>query len=266
MPSDVVDLRDFDRSALGQVARRAIRRAIQRIWPDLRGMRLLGLGYATPFLPALAADTERTVALMPAALGVLGWPPQGRNLVVLADEGELPFADYSIDRVLLIHGLETADETRALLKEVWRILAGGGRVLIVAPNRRGIWARLDHTPFGSGRPYTMPQLSRLLREEQFTPTGSDTALFVPPFTRRMMLRSAAAWERIGHRAFPTVAGVLLVEAAKQIYAKPAAARLPRRRLVYAPGAVPIRPGAISAGGNTALRARGVPCDLRSDPQ
>ena len=57
-------------------------------------MRLLGLGYATPFLPALGPDTERTVAVMPASLGVLRWPPDGRNLVALADEGELPFADY----------------------------------------------------------------------------------------------------------------------------------------------------------------------------
>jgi SAM-dependent methyltransferase len=247
MPSDVVDLRDFYRSPLGQVARRMIRRAVQRMWPDLRGMRLLGLGYATPFLAALAPDTERTIALMPAPLGVLRWPADGANLVALADEGELPFADYSIDRVLLIHGLETAEETRALLKEVWRVLAGGGRVLVVAPNRRGIWARLDHTPFGSGRPYTMSQLSRLLREEQFTPVGIDTALFIPPFTRRVLLRSAAAWERIGNRSFPTFAGVLLVEAAKQIYARPAAARLPRRRLVYAPGAAPIRPGAVGLG-------------------
>jgi ubiquinone/menaquinone biosynthesis C-methylase UbiE len=154
--------------------------------------------------------------------------------VALADEAELPFADYSIDRVLLVHALETSDETRAMLKEVWRVLAGGGRVLIVTPNRRGIWARLDRTPFGSGRPYTMSQLSQLLRDEQFTPVGSDTALFIPPLTSRMMLRSAAAWERAGRRWFPTFAGVLLVEATKQIYAKPAAVRAPRRRLVYAP--------------------------------
>jgi SAM-dependent methyltransferase len=234
MASDVVDLRDFYRSALGQVARRMIRRAIQRVWPDLHGMRLLGLGYATPFLSALSAETERTIAVMPASLGVLGWPSEGPNVVALADEGELPFADYSIDRVLLVHALETSDEVRAMLKEIWRVLAGGGRVLIVAPNRRGIWARLDRTPFGSGRPYTQSQLSQLLRDEQFTPIGSDAALFVPPATGRMVRRSAAAWERIGRRWFPTFAGVLLVEATKQIYAKPAAAREPRRRLVYAP--------------------------------
>jgi len=234
MASDVVDLRDFYRSALGQVARRMIRRAIQRVWPDLRGMRLLGIGYATPFLSALSPATERTIAVMPATLGVLRWPSEGGNLVTLAEEGELPFADYSIDRVVLVHAIETSDEVRAMLKEIWRVLAGGGRVLVVAPNRRGIWARLDRTPFGSGRPYTMSQLSQLLRDEQFTPIGSDTALFIPPATSRVMLRSAAAWERIGKRWFPTFAGVLMVEATKQIYAKPAAARAPRRRLVYTP--------------------------------
>jgi SAM-dependent methyltransferase len=236
MPSDVVDLRDFYLTGLGQVARRMIRRAIRRIWPDLRGMRLLGIGYATPFLSVISAETERTVALMPASQGVLGWSPEGRNLVTLADEGELPFADYSIDRVLLVHGLETSEPAGPMMKEIWRVLAGGGRLLIVVPNRRGIWARLDRTPFGSGRPYTMSQLSHLLREELFTPVGTDAALFVPPARKRVILRSAPAWERAGKRWFPRFAGVVLIEATKQIYAKPTAARVPRRRLVYAPAA------------------------------
>ncbi len=197
-------------------------------------MRLLGVGYATPFLSAISAETERTAALMPASQGVLGWAPEGGNVVVLADEDELPFSDYSIDRVLVVHALETSEAAGMFLKEIWRVLAGGGRLLIVVPNRRGIWARLDRTPFGSGRPYTMSQLSHLLREQLFTPVGADTALFVPPSRDRMVLRSAPAWERVGKRWFPTFAGVVLIEAAKQIYAKPAAARVPRRRLVYAP--------------------------------
>ncbi len=234
MPSDVVDLRDFYMTGLGQVARRMIRRAIRRIWPGLHGMRLLGMGYATPFLSAVSAETERTVALMPASQGVLDWSPDGRNLVALGDEGELPFADYSIDRVLLVHALETSEPAEPMLKEIWRVLAGGGRLLIVAPNRRGIWARLDLTPFGSGRPYTMSQLSHLLRQELFIPVATDAALFIPPTRAGMVLRSAPAWERIGKRWFPRFAGVVLVEATKQIYAKPTPAGVPRRRLVYAP--------------------------------
>src|SRR4051794_1816653 len=165
MASDVVDLRDFYRTALGQVARRMLRRAVQRVWPDLRGMRLLGIGYATPFLSALAPDTERTVGLMPASLGVLRWPLQARNLVTLADEAELPFADYSIDRVVLVHALETSEEVRAMLKEIWRVLAGGGRLVIIAPNRRGLWGRLDRTPLGPGPADTAHQPSPFFRDQ-----------------------------------------------------------------------------------------------------
>src|ERR1700730_14250492 len=109
MSSDVVDLRDFYRTGLGQVARRMIRDAVRRMWPDLRGMRLLGIGYPTPFLAAISPETERTVALMPASLGVLGWSPEGRNLVTLADERVLPFADFSMDRVILVHALENSE-------------------------------------------------------------------------------------------------------------------------------------------------------------
>src|SRR5258708_16669108 len=164
MASDVVDLRDFYRTILGQVARRMIRRAIQRMWPDLHGMRLVGIGYATPFLSALSGATERTVAMMPASLGVLAWPIDGPNLVTLADEAELPFADYSIDRVVLVHALETSEEVRAMLKEIWRGLAGGGRLLIIPPNRRGLWARLAPPPFRSPPPYTTSHPSQLPRD------------------------------------------------------------------------------------------------------
>ena len=234
MASDVVDLRDFYRTALGQVARRMIRQAVRRMWPDLHGLRLLGIGYPAPFLTALSPETERTVALMPASLGVLAWPPEGANLALLADEGELPLADFSMDRVLLVHALENSEQAGTMLKEVWRVLAGGGRLMVIAPNRRGIWARLDRTPFGSGRPYTMSQLSQLLRDELFTPVATGAALFVPPSRSRMVLRSARAWERAGTRWFPTFAGVVMVEATKQIYAKPIAAREPKRRFVYTP--------------------------------
>ena len=234
MHADVVDLRDFYQSRLGQVARRMIRRRIRLIWPDLSGMRLLGLGYATPYLRPFRAEAERSVAVMPSWQGVLQWPPEGPNAVALADEGELPLQDYSIDRVLLIHGLEFSEQARALLKEVWRVLAGGGRLLVVTPNRRGIWARVDGTPFGQGHPYTPAQLSRLLREAEFTPERVSTALFVPPNGSRMVLRSANAIERIGERWFTTFAGVSVVEATKQLYAKPAAKRKETRRRVYVP--------------------------------
>ena len=234
MFADVVDLREFYDTRLGLVARRMLVRRIRAMWPEVAGMRLLGLGYATPYLRPFLGEAERVMALMPAAQGVLHWPPEGPNRVVLADESELPLPDFSIDRVLLVHGLEFSEQVRPLLKEVWRVLAGGGRVLVVVPNRRGIWARIDGTPFGQGHPYTPSQLSRLLREESFTPERNSAALYVPPTRSRMMLRSAAAIESVGQRWFTTFAGVVMVEATKEIYARPLVAQKMKLRKVYLP--------------------------------
>ena len=234
MYADVVDLRDFYASRLGQVARRLVRRRIRLIWPSLTGMRLLGLGYATPYLRLFRDEAERVIAVMPSSQGVLPWPSEGPNAVTLADEGELPLQDFSVDRVLLVHGLEYSEQIRLLLKEIWRVMAGGGRLMAVVPNRRGIWARIDSTPFGQGHPFTPGQLSRLLRDADFTPERVGAALFVPPTGSRMMLRSAYAIERIGERWFTTFAGVSIVEASKQLYAKPAIKRKEKPRRVYVP--------------------------------
>ncbi len=215
---DVVGLRDFYETQLGARARRRRRRGVRSMWPDVKGQRVLGLGYATPYLRQFLSEAERTLAFMPASKGVLHWPTEGRGLTALVDEAELPLPDLSVDRVLLVHGLESSEYQRDMLREAWRVLTGEGRLLIVAPNRGGIWARLERTPLGWGQPYSAAQLSRLLRDNMFTPTRSRRALYIPPLRTRALLRSAPAWERIGSRWFPTFGGVVLVEAGKQLYA------------------------------------------------
>ncbi len=234
MWTDVVDLRDFYGSSLGQLARRYVRRQVRRMWPDVRGLSLLGLGYATPYLRPFRDEAERVLAFMPAAQGVLHWPPEGPGLVALADEAELPLPDESIDRVLLAHSLEFTEQLRPMLREVWRVMSGSGRLLVIAPNRRGIWARIDRTPFGHGHPYTLSQLSRVLRDNMFTPVESTVALYVPPSSSRMLLTAAPAWEKVGHRWFRTFAGVVMIEASKQIYAATPVRAVRRRRPILLP--------------------------------
>jgi SAM-dependent methyltransferase len=235
MWSDAIDLRDFYRTSLGQMARRVIRRRIREIWPNTTDMQILGLGYASPYLLPFRDASERVISTMPAGQGVLHWPTDGPNLVTLADEAELPFADTSFDRVLLVHAIESAEQLRPMLREIWRVMQDGGRLLIVVPNRRGIWARLDRTPFGNGRPYTLPQITRLVRDNLFTPVSTSHGLFMPPSRRRMLVSSAPAWENIGRRWFPHFGGVIFVEATKQIYAAtPVSVRKRRGRRVYLP--------------------------------
>jgi SAM-dependent methyltransferase len=179
---------------------------------------VLGLGYATPYLRPFREEAERVIAVMPARMGVLHWPPEGPNLTCIADDAELPLPDLTIDRILIVHGLECTEQLRALLREAWRVMADSGRLLVVVPNRRSIWARVDHTPFGHGHPYSLTQLRRLLRDSMFTPVRAARALYVPPSRRRFVLAAAAAWEQIGDRWFQPLAGVAMLEASKQIYA------------------------------------------------
>ena len=74
MTIDVIDLRDFYSQRLGIVARRLINRGIHARWPNAEGQRVLGLGYPTPYLGLFREDSERCIAFMPAAQGVLKWP------------------------------------------------------------------------------------------------------------------------------------------------------------------------------------------------
>ena len=171
MTIDVIDLRDFYSQRLGIVARRLINRGIQARWPDAEGQRVLGLGYPTPYLGLFREDSERCIAFMPAAQGVLKWPTARPTLATLVDEFSLPLPDAAVDRILLVHALEMSDDPEGLLREVWRVLAPSGRMMAVIPNRRGVWTRTDNTPFGHGRPYSRSQITQLLRQTWFTPTG-----------------------------------------------------------------------------------------------
>ena len=152
MHTDIVDLREFYHSKLGMQASHAISMALSSLWANLPGERLVGLGYTVPYLDRFGPDAERVFAFMPAGQGAVNWPMGKPSSTVLVFEEELPLPDASIDRVLMVHSLEFAEDPRESLKEVWRILAPGGRLVIVAPNRRGVWARFEHTPFGAGRP------------------------------------------------------------------------------------------------------------------
>lgn len=234
---DVIDLNAFYRSRLGKVARRFIRDRIRELWPDVRGQVVAGLGYATPYLKQFEGEAERVLAVMPAHQGVTHWPRGKPNRVTLAAETDLPFPDYSVDRLLLVHALETSEDLRRTMREAWRVLSGNGRMMIVVPARRGFWSRRDLTPFGMGKPYTVGQVQRLLRETQFDPQYVYRALYVPPMRWNFLLHSAPVWEQLGKQWFPRLGGVLLVEASKQIYSVTPVRAAAKKRLVVLPGAV-----------------------------
>lgn len=232
MHTDIVDLREFYHSPLGRLAGHSIAMALSSLWARMPEERLVGLGYAVPYLDRFRSDTERTFAFMPAGQGAVNWPPGEPSSTALVFDEDLPLPDASVDRVLMVHSLEFAESPRETMKELWRVLAPGGRLVIVVPNRRGFWARMEHTPFGSGRPYSRGQLTALLRETNFTPGATAEALFFPPSKRRSVQKLRGLFERLGRALWPIFSGVIVVEAQKRLYqGLPVAARASRRVFV-----------------------------------
>ena len=217
MSTDVTDLRSFYASPLGHVARRFIGRTVLRFWGDVAGTRLIGIGYAVPYLTLLKDRAERTLAFMPATQGVVNWTAAGGSASALVDPLLLPLDDASVDRVLLVHALESSESAEDLLAECWRVLAPGGRLLLIVPNRRGLWARMDGTPFGHGRPFSRSQLEKLMRAALFDPENWAEALYTPPLQRPSVLRSAAMWEKAGAGLGLPFSGVHVIDATKQFY-------------------------------------------------
>lgn len=218
MRTDVLDLNDFYASSLGQMTVRLLRARLREVWPNVRGEKVLGLGYATPFLRPFKEEAERVLAFMPAQQGVTRWPRKGANLTSLIDEMDLPLPDRSVDRVLLVHALESTELVRPMLREIWRVMADSGRLITVAPTRAGLWSQLDRSPFYQGHPYSPRQVAGLLRANMFAPMRQTRALFMPPTRSRLMMRMAPTVERFGERWLGRFAGVSVIESGKQLYA------------------------------------------------
>jgi len=215
---DVRDLTAFYDTPLGQLARQVILRHVENFWPDLRGLRVLGYGFVLPYA-RLFTGCERAIAALPAPCGALAWSPhgnEGRNAALVCEEDALPFPDLFFDRILIVHGLESAESLRPLLRQLWRVLAPEGKILLVAPNRASLWAQVQVSPFGHGRPFSRMELQGLLEGALLEPLRWSRTLYAPPFDS--VTGSGTGWERLGRKLVPGIGGVHVVEASKSLYA------------------------------------------------
>lgn len=237
---DVIGLRDFYATPLGRVVKHVLRERVMARWDNVAGLTLMGLGYATPYLSPYRANALRTLAFMPAEQGVIHWPrPSEPSSTALVEEEALPLPSGSVDRALLVHSLEVSRHPADLLREVWRSLDGGGRLLLIVPSRRGWWAGAEWTPFGHGRPFSRGQLTELLRETLFSPLDWTEALYVPPTTRRTLLRAGLMLEKTGRALNLPFSGVHVVEATKQVYSAIPARRASRLAAQLRPVLLPV---------------------------
>lgn len=208
---------NFYNTRPGRTIRHVITAHLSALLPRDPTLSWAALGYPQPCLDLL---TARGVAL-PVAVGLPGktggqiWPASGLNRTVLLEQEELPFASNSLDAVVLLHGLEFAREPEKLISECARVLIGQGRLILVVPNRRSLWAAADWSPFGCGRPFTYNQVARLLNDHSLVVEQHNTALFVPPYRWRPLWRMAVGFERLGPLMMPGIGGLHVFEASKQ---------------------------------------------------
>ena len=215
---DIMSLRQFYASPLGDAMRHILTDSILQMWPLLKGDCVLGLGYTSPYLEPYLEDGENVIICMPAQQGAAYWPAGACNRVFLSHESALPLAENSINRILMVHSVENSEQLSWMMDEAWRVLTPGGRILMVVPNRLGLWSHVNNNPFGSGRPFSMSQVRGLLVEHDFMLLRHRHSLFALPINSNSFCRMALWFERLGNFLYPILGGVLLVEAEKQVYA------------------------------------------------
>lgn len=218
LPPDVVALRRFYSSELGQCVRRDLGAAISRYWHDVDDLSIAGLGFSLPYLRQFLPGARRVVSVMFPHLGAMYWPADVSNHSLLAHESALPLKESSIARVLVCHGVEHSHHLASLMQEIYRILSPGGRALLVVPNRRGLWASQNDNPLAAGHPYNANQLKHRAELAGLTYTRATSALFYPPSDWRAVRRLSATLELLGRVFIPQLGGALLVEVEKQLYA------------------------------------------------
>lgn len=213
---DILKLRDFYHGNVGRTVRRALRPLVEA-WLPTEGY-VLGIGYTQPYMKP-QIDNPHASILMPARMGVVHWPQGHENRTLMAWENRLPYADGTFDTIFIAHALEYSGNPQALLQEVWRVLKPHGRAVVMVPNRRSPWCRIELplSPFVRGHPYSSRELHKLLRLSHFKINQAVYGLYVPPTTRGWLLRAHRTFDKMGQRWWPLLGGIILVEAQKDMY-------------------------------------------------
>ena len=240
MRPDVIDLQAFYGSRQGQLVRRLVGRQIRTLWPDLTGAaRARRSATRCPFLGPLGRGGRAGLRGHAAGPGrACAGRRSAPNQVLLAAEDELPLADRSIDRVLMVHALEVG---RAVAAAAARGLAGAGRRRPGADRgaqpARAVVPQREHAV----RPWPAVQLGPAEGGAAQQPVRAAAHARARCSCRRAARACCCAprWSgsAIGLRWAKRFAGVLLMAAEKQIYAAPVEpARQAPRAPAYAAGA------------------------------
>ena len=173
--------------------------------------------------------------------GVVG--EQG-NVAVGCVPFHLPFANQSLDLVLLPHVLDFSPQPHQVLREVERVLVPEGRAVLTGFNPYSLWGmarrlKNQQCPPWQGRFIALHRLKDWLRVLSLEPAGGAFLCYRPPFEGEAWLARCAFMEDAGDRWWPAAAGVYGLEVIKRVHGM---RLLTPRWQTYAPRALAVPVG------------------------
>ena len=210
----------FYDSFLGKAAVQLIEARLKNTFQDTMNLKILGIGYPVPWIENFSVIARDLFLGTPSEFNDFKWSRNMLNQSFVFDHISLPIPDFYFDKVFICHLIEISSEVEKLISEIWRILDGQGKLILILPNRLGLWSRNENNPFGQGTPFSSFQIVSLLSQNGFKNIKINFSLYFPPVENKIVLNNADKFEFIMSKIFPSMGGIMIVEATKSIYAIP----------------------------------------------
>lgn len=193
---------------------------------DVFGFHAIQLGF--PEIDSLRGNRISTRALALRRNEVLPFEgvgaARGGPQLRLDQFEDLPFADDTVDLLVLPHVLELALDPHQVLREAARVLRPEGRILITGFNPISLWGARDvfARPFGTPlvplarTSISLPRLRDWLEVLSFQAERGRHGCYRPPLRKQKSLERCAFMEQIGDRLWPICGAVYLQVAVKRV--------------------------------------------------
>lgn len=165
----------FYASATGRLCLREACAALDSLWDDLRGKRILTIGYATPFYTYFQEKNPQSVTEMDFE------DSPEKTLSLKAPESSFPFKSETFDRIFSTAALERAFLPNVFLREVRRVLREDGSLVLMTLNKRRLCRQYEPcAAFGGAKTYAASQIVRLLDANLLQTDAQKSFLYFPP--------------------------------------------------------------------------------------
>jgi SAM-dependent methyltransferase len=138
-----------------------------------------------------------------------------------ADPHGLPFADNSLDLIVLPHALEFSAAPHQLLREAYRTIRPEGQLVLSCFNPLSLWGAKryfgrEQSPPWNGNFIGLYRMKDWLSLLGFEVVGGKLDCYAPPFAQERWLRRFAFCESAGDRWWPIAGGVYFLRAVKRV--------------------------------------------------